>query len=114
MLKLYIAMYKYGFRKCSVLNKLKIKFYRGRNLADLLIKFSNKRFKNINIEVVKSEKRKLIYHLYYFPNYDHTMEIYFDELINNIFRYRYPNSAKVEISKSISNGYIYTEYIVTW
>ena len=105
---------KYGFRKFSIINKFKLRFYRGRNLADLLIKFKNKRFKNIHIDVVKSEKRKIIYHLYYFPNYDSMMEVYFDELINNMFRYRYPNSAKVEISKSISNGYIYTEYIVTW
>ena len=36
------------------------------------------------------------------------------EMIKNIFRFKYPNGSKVKMTKSISKGYIYTEYIVTW
>ena len=45
---------------------------------------------------------------------DSMIETYYDEMIKNIIRYKYPNSSKVKMTKSISKGYIYTEYIVTW
>ena len=82
--------------------------------ALIIITYYKKIFKNINIEIVKIEKRKVIYHLHYFSNYDLTIENYYYEMIGNIFRQKYPNSSEVAITESISKGYIYTEYIVTW
>ena len=105
---------RYDFKKFSIFTKMLIKVAQKRTLADIFINFNKKMFKNINIEVVKAEKKRIIYHLHYFPNYDSIIETYYDEMIKNIIRYKYPNSSKVKMTKSISKGYIYTEYIVTW
>ena len=105
---------RYDFSKFSIFTKLLIKIAQKRVLADIFINFNKKMFKNINIEAVKAERKRIIYHLNYFPNYDSMIETYYDEIIKNIIRYKYPNSAKVKMTKSISKGYIYTEYIVTW
>ena len=105
---------RYDFKKFSLLTKIKIKISQKRSLADVFINFNKKMFKNINIEVVKAERKRIIYHLHYFPNYDSMIETYYDEMIKNIIRYKYHNSSKVKMTKSISKGYIYTEYIVTW
>ena len=105
---------RYDFKKFSIFTKMLIKVAQKRTLADIFINFNKKMFKNINIEAVKAEKKRIIYHLHYFPNYDSIIETYYDEMIKNIIRYKYPNSSKVKMTKSISKGYIYTEYIVTW
>lgn len=105
---------KYDFNQLSSFKKFSIRFLSGKSLAKVIINFNKKIFKNINIEIVKIEKRKVIYHLHYFSNYDLTIENYYYEMIGNIFRQKYPNSSEVAITESISKGYIYTEYIVTW
>ena len=105
---------KYDFNQLSSFKKFLIRFLSGKSLAKVIINFNKKIFKNINIEIVKIEKRKVIYHLHYFSNYDLTIENYYYEMIGNIFRQKYPNSSEVAITESISKGYIYTEYIVTW
>lgn len=105
---------RYDFKKFNILIKLFIKLSNKNALADVFVNFNNKMFKNIYVEVVKAEKRRIIYHLHYFPNYDSMIETYYDEMIKNIFRFKYPNGSKVRMTKSISKGYIYTEYIVTW
>ncbi len=105
---------RFDFKKFGVFKKIFIKIAKRNALANIFVNFNNKMFKNINIEVVKAEKRRIIYHLHYFPNYDSMIETYYDEMIKNIFRFKYPNGSKVRMTKSISKGYIYTEYIVTW
>ena len=105
---------RYDFKKFSFFTKMFIKIASKNALADVFVNFNKKMFKNINIEVVKAEKRRIIYHLQYFPNYDSMIETYYDEMIKNIFRFKYPNGSKVKMTKSISKGYIYTEYIITW
>ena len=105
---------RYDFKKFSFFTKMFIKIASKNALADVFVNFNKKMFKNIHIEVVKAEKRRIIYHLQYFPNYDSIIETYYDEMIKNIFRFKYPNGSKVKMTKSISKGYIYTEYIVTW
>ena len=105
---------RYDFKKFNFMTKFFIKIAQRNALADVFVNFTKKMFKNIHIEVVKAEKRRIIYHLHYFPNYDSMIETYYDEMIKNIFRFKYPNGSKVRMTKSISKGYIYTEYIVTW
>ncbi|WP_300711649.1 methyl-accepting chemotaxis protein [uncultured Brachyspira sp.] len=105
---------RYDFKKFNILRKLFIKVAKKNALADVFVNFTNRMFKNIYVEVVKAEKGRIIYHLHYFPNYDSMIETYYDEIIKNIFRFKYPNGSKVRMTKSISKGYIYTEYIVTW
>ena len=105
---------RYDFSKFSIFQKIFIRLSNRYALADVFINFNKKMFKNIDIEVVKAEKRRIIYHLQYFPNYDSMIETYYDEMIKNIFRFKYPNGSNVKMTKSISKGYIYTEYIVTW
>ncbi|MEI0747358.1 methyl-accepting chemotaxis protein [Brachyspira pulli] len=105
---------RYDFKRFSFFTKLLIKISKRNTLADIFINFNKKMFKNIHIEPVKAEKKRIIYHLHYFPNYDSMIETYYDEIIKNIFRFKYPNGSKVKMTKSISKGYIYTEYIVTW
>lgn len=105
---------KYDFNKLSSFQKFRIRLLGRNGLAKVFVKLNKKLFQNINVEIVKIEKRKVIYHLSYFPNYDLTIEKYYYETIGNIFRQKYPNSSEVKITKSINGGYIYTEYIVTW
>ena len=105
---------RYDFKRFSFIKKVFIKIAKKNALADVFVNFTKKMFKNIHVEVVKAEKKRIIYHLHYFPNYDSMIETYFDEIIKNIFRFKYPNGSKVKMTKSISKGYIYTEYIVTW
>ncbi|MDA0063000.1 hypothetical protein OFS07_13400 [Brachyspira hyodysenteriae] len=105
---------RYDFKKFHFTTKLFIKVAKKNALADVFVNFTKKMFKNIHVEVVKAEKKRIIYHLHYFPNYDSMIETYYDEMIKNIFRFKYPNGSKVKMTKSISKGYIYTEYIVTW
>lgn len=105
---------RYDFKKFNFMKKFFIKIAKKNALADVFVHFTKKMFKNIYVEVVKAEKKRIIYHLHYFPNYDSIIETYFDEIIKNIFRFKYPNGSKVKMTKSISKGYIYTEYIVTW
>ena len=105
---------KYDFNKFSSFKKFYLRLIGGKSLAKVIVNFSNKMFKNINIEVVKLDRKKAVYHLSYFPNYDFILEDYYYEMIGNIFRQKYPNSSEVKITESISKGYIYTEYIVTW
>ena len=105
---------RYDFNKFSSFTKFSLRLISGKSLAKVIVNFSNKLFKNINIEIVKLDKRKVIYHLSYFPNYDFILENYYYEMIGNIFRQKYPNSSEVTITESINKGYIYTEYIVTW
>ena len=105
---------RYDFKKFNFFKKMFIKIAKKNALADVFVNFTKKMFKNIHVEVVKAERRRIIYHLHYFPNYDSMIETYYDEMIKNIFRFKYPNGSKVKMTKSISKGYIYTEYIVTW
>ena len=105
---------RYDFNKFSSFKKFSLRLIGGKSLAKVIVNFSNKMFKNINIEIVKLDRRKAIYHLSYFQNYDFILEDYYFEMIGNIFRQKYPNSSEVKITESINKGYIYTEYIVTW
>ena len=105
---------KYDFNELSPFKKFSIRLMGRNSLSKLIIKFGKKLFRNVNIEIVKLDRRKVIYHLSYFPNYDLTIEKYYYEMIANIFRQKYPNSSEVKITQSINSGYIYTEYIVTW
>lgn len=105
---------KYDFNKFSPFKKFSIRLMGRKSLSKVIIKLSKKLFKNINIEIVKLDRKKVIYHLSYFPNYDWTIEKYYYEMIGNIFRQKYPNSSEVKITQSIKGGYIYTEYIATW
>ena len=105
---------KYDFNELSPFKKFSIGLMGRNSLSKLIIKFGKKLFRNVNIEIVKLDRRKVIYHLSYFPNYDLTIEKYYYEMIANIFRQKYPNSSEVKITQSINSGYIYTEYIVTW
>ena len=57
---------KYDFNQLSSFKKFSIRFLSGKSLAKVIINFNKKIFKNINIEIVKIEKRKVIYHLHYF------------------------------------------------
>lgn len=112
--KAIIDKARYDFNKLSPFKKFSIRLMGKKSLSKVIIKFSKKLFQNINIEIVKSDKRKVIYHLSYFPNYDLAIEEYYYEMIGNIFRQKYPNSSEVKITQSINGGYIYTEYIATW
>lgn len=105
---------RYDFNKLSPFKKFSIRLMGRKSLSKVIIKFSKNLFQNINIEIVKLDKRKVIYHLSYFPNYDSAIEKYYYEMIGNIFRQKYPNSSEVQITQSINGGYIYTEYIATW
>ena len=105
---------KYDFNELSPFKKFSIRLMGRNSLSRVIIKFGKKLFRNVNIEIVKLDRRKVIYHLSYFPNYDLTIEKYYYEMIGNIFRQKYPNSSEVKITQSISGGYIYTEYIVAW
>ena len=105
---------KYDFNELSHFKKFSIRLMGRDALSKLIIKFGKKLFGNVNIEIVKLDRKKVIYHLSYFQNYDSILENYYYEMIGNIFRQKYPNSSEVKITQSISGGYIYTEYIVTW
>ena len=105
---------KYDFNELSHFTKFSIRLMGKNSLSKLIIKLGKKLFGNVNIEIVKLDRKKVIYHLSYFPNYDLTIEKYYYEMIGNIFRQKYPNSSEVKITQSISGGYIYTEYIATW
>lgn len=105
---------KYDFNEFSPFKKFSIRLMGKNSLSKVIIKLGKKLFRNVNIEIVKLDRKKVIYHLSYFPNYDLSIEKYYYEMIGNIFRQKYPNSSEVKITQSISGGYIYTEYIVTW
>ena len=105
---------KYDFNEFSHFKKFSIRLMGKNSLSKVIIKLGKKLFRNVNIEIVKLDRKKVIYHLSYFPNYDLSIEKYYYEMIGNIFRQKYPNSSEVKITQSISGGYIYTEYIVTW
>lgn len=71
-------------------------------------------FKNIEFDLVKIEKRRVIFHLSYFPGYDSIIEKHVECILKMIFDIKRPRTSDVSKTKSISLGDSYTEYIITW
>lgn len=104
----------FDFGNISLFSKIAFKFSSISWLVNYIHSLSKKYLINIDFEVVKLDKKRVIYHLQYFPNYDPIIESYYEALLMNIFTYRYHNKAFVKKTKSISKGDTYTEYIITW
>lgn len=105
---------KFDFENTSIFYKILYKTMKTSRFLSFLCSSVKKYFVNVNFDTVKLDKRRVIYHLSYFPNYDVIIETYYEAILNNIFTYRYPNKASVKKTKSVSNGDSYTEYIITW
>ncbi len=107
-----IDIVNYDFSKMPFSVRLMINLFSGIMLANIFVNIVKNRYKNINIEVLKSDRNKVVYHLHYFPHYEPLLEHYFKFMIFTIYNFKYKKNVSVDIRKSIKDGYMYTEIIV--
>jgi len=121
MLKMFYEDEREGVRektsfdyKCiPIATKILMKFSSIAYFSFQIKKILNKNFINIELDPVRIEKKRVVFHLSYFVEYNPIMETYLESLLYDLFflRYRY---VIVEKTKSIKSDDKYTEFIVKW
>ena len=103
----------FDYKRIPITTKIFMKFASASFFSFFIKNFIKKNFINLELNPVRIEKKRVVFHLQYFVEYDPIIEVYLESLLYNLFYLKHKYIV-IEKTNSIQSGHRYTEFIATW